>query len=65
MLSMLLTLFLHFLASTSGPKRFDYTSPSKVWTCVKEGQTTRLHELLNEELSKAFQQDVRVLEDLE
>ncbi|CAO1616912.1 unnamed protein product [Jaminaea pallidilutea] len=49
----------------SGPKRFDYTSPSKVWTCVKEGQTTRLHELLNEELSQAFQQDVRVLEDLE
>lgn len=50
----------------SGPKRFDFTGPeARAWTCSKEGQSYTLEGLLNEELSKVFGQDVKMLQDLD
>ncbi|EST09380.1 Frataxin/CyaY [Kalmanozyma brasiliensis GHG001] len=45
----------------SGPKRFDYDADSKTWFCLKEGETSTLHEILQEELSQVFDTDVEVL----
>ena len=48
-------------SSYSGPKRFDYDADTKTWFCVKEGETSTLHELLQDELSQVFDTDVEVL----
>lgn len=45
----------------SGPKRFDYDADSKTWFCLKEGETSTLHELLQTELSQVFETEVEVL----
>ncbi|KAJ1025195.1 hypothetical protein NDA16_002700 [Ustilago loliicola] len=45
----------------SGPKRFDYDADSKTWFCLKEGETSTLHELLQSELSEVFDTEVEVL----
>lgn len=45
----------------SGPKRFDYDADSKTWFCLKEGETSTLHEILQEELSQVFDTEVEVL----
>ncbi|KAJ1022287.1 hypothetical protein NDA13_005198 [Ustilago tritici] len=45
----------------SGPKRFDYDADSKAWFCLKEGETSTLHELLQNELSEVFDAEVEVL----
>ncbi|SJX64886.1 related to YFH1-mitochondrial matrix iron chaperone [Sporisorium reilianum f. sp. reilianum] len=45
----------------SGPKRFDYDADSKTWFCHKEGETSTLHELLQEELSQVFDTQVEVV----
>ncbi|KAJ1019541.1 hypothetical protein NDA18_006021 [Ustilago nuda] len=45
----------------SGPKRFDYHADSNAWFCLKEGETSTLHELLKNELSEVFDAEVEVL----
>ncbi|SOV01690.1 related to YFH1 - mitochondrial matrix iron chaperone [Ustilago sp. UG-2017a] len=45
----------------SGPKRFDYDADSKAWFCLKEGETSTLHELLQNELSEVFDAEFDVL----
>ncbi|SPO30848.1 related to YFH1 - mitochondrial matrix iron chaperone [Ustilago trichophora] len=45
----------------SGPKRFDYDADSNTWFCLKEGEISTLHELLQTELSQVFQTEVEVL----
>ena len=45
----------------SGPKRFDYDADSKAWFCLKEGETSTLHELLQDELSQVFDTQVELL----
>ncbi|CDW96173.1 hypothetical protein [Sporisorium scitamineum] len=45
----------------SGPKRFDYDADSKTWFCLKEGETSTLHELLEEELSQVFDTQVELV----
>ncbi|SYW85040.1 related to YFH1 - mitochondrial matrix iron chaperone [Ustilago bromivora] len=53
--------FLFPATGFSGPKRFDYDADSKAWFCLKEGETSTLHELLQNELSEVFDAEVEVL----
>ena len=53
--------FLFPATGFSGPKRFDYDADSKAWFCLKEGETSTLHELLQNELSEVFDAEFDVL----
>lgn len=45
----------------SGPKRFDFDADSNTWFCLKEGETSTLDQLLQDELSLVFGTEVQVL----